>query len=132
MKTFFEKTEIKPNKICYFLKYNKPIKDYSFSEVHFKKIKHYFNGNQVNKLKNIINNVEYFDISGFDLKYLPSNINNPSLVLNVYYYNEIYFFPENWNIKKLDFYFSKSSPLIPNSFICEEIGYSQSQKEGKK
>jgi hypothetical protein len=120
MLSFINKCNIEVKNIESILRYNRPIIE---CKVDFESAihpKYYY------RLKEIIQNCEYFGIYPKNVGVLPNNINNPNLTLAIWfnkYENNDFNLPENWNIKELVFYNFKYSPIIPNSFKTKKIRY---------
>lgn len=80
------------------------------------------------RLEDVLNNCDEFRIIAYYLFFLPDNIKNYKLEIEVYFYDKEFDFPENWRIKKLTFVSSDILPKFPKSFICENIIISDEQK----
>lgn len=114
MKAFFEKINTKTFLYC--LKYNQPFEE-SNVIIAFDFIKPKYH----NRLKEILETVMSCNIRGDCLKYLPNNVTNKKLDLNVWYYDKDDIFPENWEILTINFRYprymvNQNKHKIPKSF----------------
>lgn len=123
MLSFINKCNIEVENIGSILRYNLPIKK---CRVDFESC---IDRIYYHRLKEIIENSEYFGLYTINVEVLPNNINNPNLKLAIWYdkdkHKNDFKLPENWIIKELIFYRFKYSPTIPDSFKVENIKYEE-------
>lgn len=128
MKSFFEKSNIKVNNLddCDYINFS--IKyGLEINKSHLEFDYDWLNGKSKEYLVDILLKIYRFHISAKDLKHLPNNINNMILEMIVWGYNDLYSFPENWNILKLEFTNSNCYPIIKSSFTYKDVLLTASQ-----
>lgn len=116
MKSFFNKIGNQTNDVKFYLKYNIPFVDglvVYFNSGYFRKY--------LDKLPEILIKSNELHIYGWQLNYLPNNIDNQRLKLKIYCYDGK-ILPENWNIEEISLtFFGDYKKFLHKSFKVKKI-----------
>jgi hypothetical protein len=125
MLSFFEKSGDIHNEVNYYLKYNIDIPD----NVEFHISLWEINKKYDYRLNEILPKTITCYLDAYDIKRLPNNINNQKLSLLILKHNEVYNFPENCSINRLEFLVSSVVPKFNETFKYKENILSFEQKK---